>query len=362
MFLYRDAPACYDSNMEKTIRNGKKLFSAKRIKRALLLAAKVGLGSAAAIIIATLFGLQNPTAAGTITLLTLLNTKKGTLNLIFRRLITFLLTLVLCLALFGLLHNEYAAFGIFLIVIVFISELLDWENTLSVNALIGMHFLSVRELTTAFVTNEFALLMIGVLIAFALNQFYDNKGHLAHLQDSVRETEDGIAALFQDIQKYLNEEAHVHPWNSVEEFHRQVRIYEMDAAEYESNSFSLHAGYFRMYFEMRSAQLVLIENLHVKLRRIRQFPEESAMISGYVADLIPEIYRKEPPELALNAIELLLDRIVSESETEESFADRALMFHILIDLKDLLEQKERFLRHVTAEQRRLYIDSLRVSE
>ena len=60
-----------------------------KYRHIILRSIKIGVGTTLAIIIAGFFKLDYPTAAGTITLLTLLTTKKETVKLIINRFITF---------------------------------------------------------------------------------------------------------------------------------------------------------------------------------------------------------------------------------------------------------------------------------
>ena len=67
-----------------------------KFRKALLLSAKIAVGSSLAIFIAQTLQLQNAMSAGIITLLTLVTTKWETFKLSFLRLITYLFTIVIC--------------------------------------------------------------------------------------------------------------------------------------------------------------------------------------------------------------------------------------------------------------------------
>ena len=59
-----------------------------KVKKAMLLSLRIGLGSAAAIFLADFLHLESAAAAGTITLLTLLTTRVQTIRLIINRFLT----------------------------------------------------------------------------------------------------------------------------------------------------------------------------------------------------------------------------------------------------------------------------------
>ena len=114
-------------------------------KRVLILSLKIGVGSAIAIILAYFFKLDNPTSAGTIALLSLLTTKWGTVKLVLRRISTFFVTILFCFIFFELIPSHWFAFGLVIACLVGYSEKMKCQNTLSVNAMIAVHYLSYLD-------------------------------------------------------------------------------------------------------------------------------------------------------------------------------------------------------------------------
>lgn len=122
----------------------------RRTKKALLLATKIGVGTAVAITMADWLELSSPTSAGTITLLTLLTTKRNTIKLSMQRLLTFAMTTGLAFILFKLIPNVWIAFGMLIFSQVFILEMFKSTWTLSVNAMIAIHYLVEQNFTFEF--------------------------------------------------------------------------------------------------------------------------------------------------------------------------------------------------------------------
>ena len=125
-----------------------------KFRKALLLSAKIAVGSSLAIFIAQTLQLQNAMSAGIITLLTLVTTKWETFKLSFLRLITYLFTIVICFMVFMIVPSTWVEFGIFLFIIVLVGEGMGWRSTLSVNAVIGTHFLLSQDFSYQFILNE----------------------------------------------------------------------------------------------------------------------------------------------------------------------------------------------------------------
>lgn len=117
-------------------------------------ALKIAIGSSLAIYIANLFGLKYSLAAGSVALLTMVTTKWKTVKLSVARVVTFIISVLMALIIFSAVESEWMAYGIYVFFVVIISEMIGWGATISVNALIGMHFLEVRDFEVDFIANE----------------------------------------------------------------------------------------------------------------------------------------------------------------------------------------------------------------
>ena len=136
-------------------------------------AVKIAVGSSAAIYIAQHLEVENAASAGTITLLTLVTTKWETVKLSLYRLITYAISVVLAALTIGMLSSEWIAYGIFIFLLISICHVLGWQATISVNSVIGIHFLMTKDFSFSFIFNEFMLVFTGITNAVVLNLFYD---------------------------------------------------------------------------------------------------------------------------------------------------------------------------------------------
>ena len=129
-------------------------------------ALKIAIGSSLAIYIANLFGLKYSLAAGSVALLTMVTTKWKTVKLSVARVVTFIISVLMALIIFSAVESEWMAYGIYVFFVVIIAEMIGWGATISVNALIGMHFLEVRDFEVDFIVNEFMLVSKNLLLLF----------------------------------------------------------------------------------------------------------------------------------------------------------------------------------------------------
>ena len=89
----------------------------------------------------------------------------------------FLMSVALCWGIFHLMSGKWIEFGIFLFFLILICDKLGCRNTISVNAVIGTHFLATQDFSVAFIFDEFLLVGIGITIAIILNLFHINGSH-----------------------------------------------------------------------------------------------------------------------------------------------------------------------------------------
>mgnify|MGYP002571002307 CR=1 FL=1 len=82
---------------------------ARQVKRVLLQAIKIAVGSSVAIYLAHILGLEYEASAGSITLLTLVTTKWETVKLSFYRMATFALAVVLAALTYIWTYDEFLA-------------------------------------------------------------------------------------------------------------------------------------------------------------------------------------------------------------------------------------------------------------
>lgn len=95
----------------------------KQLRKHLLLAVKIAVGSSSAIYIAQSLNLEYAVSAGTIALLTLLMTKWETVKVSVFRIITFFITVVVSGVIFLHIEQIWVAYGLLVFIVVFISEL-----------------------------------------------------------------------------------------------------------------------------------------------------------------------------------------------------------------------------------------------
>lgn len=333
-------------------------FHKKKLGNMLLNAFKIGVGSSVAIYIADLFQLEYAITAGSIALLTIVTTKWGTVKLSLVRIVTFFAAAAICGIVFTHVPSQWVAYGIFTFFIVIMCDLIGWKSAISVNALIGMHFLShMDEFNYEFIVNEFKLLLIGVSISIALNLFHAYRFEEQHLIQNMRLVEKSLSETLVQIAEYLeNSMTGKEVWKDVDRLEKAVDFFIQEAREYQDNTFYSHPGYYIDYFKMRREQCKIMQNLHKEMKAIKSMPKQALKVAEYVRYLADFIVEKNEPVEQLVKLNLLFEEMKKEDlpVTREEFESRALLYHTLMDLEDFLNCKKHFIENLDDTRRRLY--------
>ena len=324
----------------------------------LLNALKIGVGSSVAIYIANMLELDYAMTAGSIALLTIATTKWGTLKLSVARIVTFFIAAWICSVVFTHVPSQWVAYGIFIFFTVLICDLIGWRSAMSVNALIGMHFLShMDEFNQDFIMNEFKLLIIGVSISIVLNMFHAYKFEEQHLIQNMRHVETALSETLIEIAEYLeNHMAGKEVWKDVDELEKMTECFIQEAKDYQDNTFYSHPGYYIDYFKMRRDQCKIMQHLHKEMKSIKSLPKQAKKVSEYVRYLSVYVKEKNEPIEQIVKLEFLIEEMKKDElpVTREEFESRALLYHTLMDLEDFLNCKKYFVENLDETRRKLY--------
>lgn len=328
-----------------------------KMSKILLLSAKIGVGASIAIYIAQCLNLEYATSAGIITLLTLVTTKWETLKLSFLRLLTYVISVLMCWVIFHFVPNMWIEYGLFLFVIVFVSEWMGWRSTLSVNAVIGTHFLTTQDFSIDFLINELLLVVIGIVIAIVLNLIHINNTHESGIIKSMRHVEHQMKQILTELAGYLKRESQGdRVWEDIIQLEKELDTYLELACEYHNNTFQAHPEYYINYFEMRMKQCGALHNLHAEMRRMREMPVQANIVADYILDITQYVMEMNDPKKQIHELEEILEKLRKEPlpQTHEEFENRAELYHVMLDLEEFLLYKKRFVEEIDETQFRIY--------
>lgn len=331
-------------------------MKSRYLRTHLINAVKIGCGSALAIFAAFLLGLPNPSSAGTITLLTLLvETRKQTMKLAGRRILSFFLTVALSFVLFHLVENDYLSFALFMMAEAFVLELAGWQSTLSVNAVIGTHFLISRNFSMEFAFQEFILVLLGISIALGLNFLQSDKWQHDQLVQEYEKAQTEIKSFLLDIGDELEKEnVRKDLGDRARKLQDHFRQCLEMAVTLQENSLTAGDEWFVAYFELRYAQSALLDQMQHHMQKSGMPGTAHGMVAGFLRDMGHAVDHDEDPQLEYAFVAAAKEKLAALYAQDASFEDHARLLYILHGMDEMVVLKEEFLEGLTPFQHRAY--------
>lgn len=326
-------------------------------KKLFIKAFKIAVGSVAAILIATWLNLEFASAAGIIALLSIVSTKWDTLKLFLSRIISFFAIILLALATYPFIGSEWVAYGVFIFITVLFSSLLGVESTISTNAVIGTHFLATGNFNLSFILNEFLLVFIGTATAVVINMINGNESQKNKIKQDMMYVEEKLKMILNELADYMRyEDKERNVWQDIRDLEEHLAYSVECTYEYQGNTFASHPGYYIEYMEMRTKQCNILHNLHHEINKIRKMPAQAEVIANYMSYLKDYVTERNIPDKQEQELQRLFSEMKQQPlpKTREEFENRAILYHILMDLEDFLIYKRRFITALTDQQKGIY--------
>lgn len=305
---------------------------------------KIAVGSCMAVAVAQFFELQYATSAGIVTLLTVQNTRRDTIRLAAERLLSFLLSVLLVFVCFRYIGKlEWVNYGVYIFLMVHVCYFFGWENTISVNAVMGTHYLLTPDYSLNFAASELAVIAIGTALALLMN--WHMPSNLKTLREDIRKAEDDMQQVLQELACYLEGKLDgAHIWLDLDQLEQSIHRGLDRAHEHAHNTLSEEDHYYIEYMEMRLQQCALLQAIRHRVWKIDGMPEQAKIISDYLRYLVPYVHEKNIPDRQSADLQQVFDQMKQQPlpESRDEFESRAILYHVLLDLEDFLFVKKRF--------------------
>ncbi len=305
---------------------------------------KIAVGSCMAVAVAQFFELPYATSAGIVTLLTVQNTRKDTIRLAAERLLSFLLSVLLVFVCFRYIGKlEWVNYGVYIFLMVHVCYFFGWENTISVNAVMGTHYLLTPDYSLNFAASELAVIAIGTALALLMN--WHMPSNLKILREDIRKAEDDMQQVLQELACYLEGKLDgAHIWLDLDQLEQSIHRGLERAHEHAHNTLSEEDHYYIEYMEMRLQQCALLQAIRHRVWKIDGMPEQAKIISDYLRYLVPYVHEKNIPDRQSADLQQVFDQMKQQPlpESRDEFESRAILYHVLLDLEDFLFVKKRF--------------------
>ena len=322
----------------------------KKLKKLnFLLLLKTAIGSAVAIFLANKFNLLYSASAGIITLLTIQSTKKETISLAAKRIISFFIAVTIAFIIFNRFGYTSASFGGFIFIFVAISNFLGLQDGISMNAVLTTHFLIEKRIDAPFIVNEILLLIIGMGIGVLLNLIMPkNMEKIKQEQMIIEERMRNILLCMSNVLRgdkfclICNANKKGIDIKSLDELlDRSIEKAYQEAG----NTLLTETKYQISYLEMRKLQIVVLKDILKNIEEIHDVLPQSIEVSKYIEKVSKEFHELNNVKSLVDELELLYGFFRREDLpiTRKEFENRAILFNILNDLENFLELKRSFI-------------------
>ncbi len=309
-------------------------------------ALQIAIGTFFAISIAGIIGLDFTNSAGIITLLTIVTSKWDTLKLAAIRILSFFVSTFLAWVIFRYVSETLIAYAIFIFLLVAISSNFGWRNTISVNAVIGNHFLTTHNFGLGAIWNEFLLLMIGVSVSIFIHLFHNNKNKKESLMRDVKEIENRMSAILCRMSDVLlqkdNSQQLINDLLYIEKLMEQsLQI----AYEYQGSTFVSAPLYYIRYIKMRTKQCAILRTFCEEMEILQNAPKQASQIAEFLVSVSEHVDDWSKPYLQRTMLLQLQENLKEEElpKTHKDLECRMILHHVIGELEDLLRFKQEFV-------------------
>ena len=312
---------------------------------------KIAIGSAAAIFLADRLGLNYSTSAGIITLLTIQDTRRGTIMIAAKRIGAFLLATVLAYGLFQLFGYHVFSFGIFLLLFIAGCMSLRLQDAVSINAVLATHYLMEKNMSFSLIGNEALILLIGAGIGTLLNLYMPGKSR--EIRAMQYQLEEDLRTVLLRMSEYIKkEDKSDYTGNCFDKLQTDIEDGKKQAFAYMNNTFFQESKYFIAYMNMREQQTVVLQDIYKKIINMRTVWPQTEQVSELLYETAVTFGESNNAKALLATREELLSQMKDSKlpATRKEFEERALLYGILMDLEYFLQLKRAFADSLTKEQ------------
>jgi uncharacterized membrane protein YgaE (UPF0421/DUF939 family) len=303
---------------------------------------KTAVGTALAILLAQLVGLDNFASAGIITILCIKATKKKSLQAASSRFLACIIAIIYSSILFELIAYHPIVIGLILLLVIPTSVRVKASEGIITSSVIIMHLYGADRITLHLLLNEIALIVIGIGTALLMNWYMpslDNK--LIQYQKKI---EENFKAMLLEMVNYLRNNESNWTGKEITDTARLLAEAKTLAFRDVENHFVRDEDVFYRYFKMREKQLEILERI---LPLVTSIPVVVKQM-GMLAEILEELSKNVRP---LNTAIIYLDKLKKMEEifkemklptTREEFESRAALLQLMKEIEQYLILKQSF--------------------
>lgn len=316
---------------------------------------KLSVAAPVSMILAGVLGMDHAMSAAVITLLTVQDTKKDTLEISLRRILAFVIMTLFSFFLFPLLGHNVVSFAVFLCIFLFICYFAGLESGITMNVVLASHYLEQTEMTLQTVGNEAGLLIIGAGMGILANLIMPE--NLKKIRKEQRQIDEAMKNILERMSIYLcREDKSGYTGECFEEVDRLLGMMEKEALLRIRNTFSKGDTYFVAYMQLRMKQCEVLKSIYKSIMQLTYVPAQTEALSLFMKEISISFHETNNAKKLLADLEKMhLEYRSSElPKNREEFENRAVLMQITKELGTLLRLKRDFIEALSEEEKRKY--------
>ena len=331
----------------------------KNLKPAnMLMALRIFTGIIVSVLIAQGLGLKFAASTSIVTLLGIQATKKETIRTAVLRVVSIAYTIGIAYFIYRFLGVTIPGFCAAVLILTFLTYILGWNSTLSVNVVVLVHlFMQQLPFTGGLIINEIIRVVIGMLVALAINwRQPDREGEFLHDMTNIEQMMSHILATFANILRG-NEKCTEELSRHLTELKDHLASGKSNAYFFANNNLAPHAAYYMHYISMRQAQSLMLYIIYRYIKKIEDISSCPKEIIRYVDALGQGIVlghgQDEIVKQAENAAAAMNGGALPA--TREIFLNLSLCYSVKRGCDEIVEAQNDFIASLTDEERSRYL-------
>ncbi|MDT2045548.1 hypothetical protein CHN50_06315 [Priestia aryabhattai] len=301
---------------------------------------KTAVGTALAISIAQLIGLEFFPSAGIITILCIQNSQKKSLQSAFDRFVACSISILFSFIFFEGIAYHPAVIGLMLLFFIPLTVILKVNGGIVTSSVILLHIYSLENMTWQIVLNELGLIVVGIGVALLVNLYMPSLDK--ELRQYQQDIEENFHIMLKEMAIYLR--TNESTWSGKEIADTAVLLEKAKSLAFRDveNHFVRSENYYYRYFKIREKQLEILERTLPLLTSIDLVVEQRYMIADFIEELSFSIHPGNTAKLFLLKLEQLKESFQSMDlpKSREEFEARADLLHFVKEIEQYLIIKQ----------------------
>lgn len=316
-----------------------------------LKAGKIAAGCCIGYLLAEYLHLSYSTSVITITLLSILGTRKETFRIALKRLLAFFAAVVTAGLFVPVFLYSVPGLLLYLFVYYALCQFFRVTEGFSMSTVLMLHLWKAKTFSIPAICNEFSLMLIGIFMGVFMNLYMPNR--ISKIRAAQKEIEQQMSAILLLMSKAIfHDQKDERTLHALEVLHSTLQEALSHARYTEQNFLFKDMSYYSHYIQMRISQYELLKQMNRHLPRLQAPYHQTELVSQFLARVANSMSEYHNAEELLTELVILRKKFKStplpRSRTE--FESRAVLYEIVNELHELLSAKKHFTDHLTPYQ------------